>query len=285
MRGHPEAREDYWEHDLEFAPMARACAQRGIEFTTVIWDDPALDAGAFDAFVIGTTWDYASQPRKFLTTLDRLSKRRPLFNAPSVVRWNLEKTYLKDLLAHGVPVVPTLWRPRASATTIVRAFDELGVDEIVVKPQVGASSWRQVRLRRGDPTPDPASLPPGRTMIQPFLHAAEREGEYAFVFFDREFSHCALKVAAPGDYRVQSMFGAKERPHAPSAGELKLATQVLDAVDEPLLYARVDMMRGLDGELGLMELELVEPYLYPEQGPHMGDAFATALERRLGGTL
>jgi hypothetical protein len=38
---------------------------------------------------------------------------------------------------------------------------------------------------------------------------------------------------------------------------------------------------GPDGELVLMELELVEPYLYPEQGPGMGETFAGALERAL----
>ena len=42
------------------------------------------------------------------------------------------------------------------------------------------------------------------------------------------------------------------------------------------------MLPGLDGELLVMELELVEPYLYPEQGPELGARFGEALARRLG---
>ena len=48
------------------------------------------------------------------------------------------------------------------------------------------------------------------------------------------------------------------------------------------LYARVDMVRGLDGELALMELEIIEPYLYPEQGPDLGEVFVEALKEKLG---
>jgi hypothetical protein len=51
---------------------------------------------------------------------------------------------------------------------------------------------------------------------------------------------------------------------------------------EPPLYARIDMVRGKDGRLRLMEAELIEPYLYPWQGPRLGDVMADALVRRLG---
>ena len=120
-------------------------------------------------------------------------------------------------------------------------------------------------------------------MIQPYLPAVASEGEYSFVFCGGELSHCALKVPAEGDYRVQSMYGARERIHRPSAAELERARAVLGVGGgEDLLYARVDMVRGLGGELELMELELVEPYLYPEQGPQLGPAYARALASRLG---
>jgi len=37
---------------------------------------------------------------------------------------------------------------------------------------------------------------------------------------------------------------------------------VLDALDFTPLYARIDLLRGLDGRLKLIELEMIEPYLY-----------------------
>ena len=280
IAGRAETRDDHWEHDLEFPPLRVGCAGAGIELEAVVWDDPALAIDRFDAFVVGTTWDYPEKPARFGERLAAIAERRPLFNPLPTLRWNLHKSYLRDLAACGVAVVPTLWRQRADAESIHRAFDELDAEEIVVKPVVGAGAWRQVRLGRGDTLPPAEELPPAETMVQPFLPAVASEGEYSLVFFGRRFSHCALKVPVAGDYRVQSIFGGTEVPCQPSEAELATARAVVDAVEGPLLYARVDMVRH-DGKLLLMELELVEPYLYPEQGPDMGTAFAAALAESL----
>lgn len=283
LADHPNRRSDHWEHDRQYGPMRAACAERGVDLRVAIWDDPALEPEAYAAFVIGTTWDYAERPEAFLSTLARLSERRPLMNPLGVVRWNLHKGYLNDLAARGAPIVPTLWRERAGEEEIRAAFDELGTDEIVVKPQVGASAWRQARIRRGEPIPRAELLPPGSAMIQPYLPAIESEGEYSLIFFDGVFSHCARKMPAKGDYRIQAMYGGWELTHEPSREDLTLAQRVIDCVGEPLLYGRVDMVRGLDGRLAVIELEVIEPYLYPDQGAGMGEAFASALERRLNG--
>lgn len=285
LKDHPRARPDHWELDREWQPMHAACARRGIELKQAIWDDPSLDAAAYDAFVIGTTWDYPERPDAFMQTLARLSEVRPLMNSLATVKWNLSKSYLRDLEAGKVPTIPTLWRERANAITIERAFDELQSDEIVIKPQVGASAWRQSRLKRGDALPAAELLPPDRCMIQPFLPAILDEGEYSFIYFNGQFSHCARKMPAKGDYRIQAMYGGYEETYQPSANEIEQADATLTAIDEPLLYARVDMVRmpggAGGGELAVMEVELIEPYLYPDQGPAMGDNFAAALEAML----
>lgn len=281
LESNPDRRDDYWEHDRQFNPMRDACRERGIDLQTVIWDDPALDPDDFEALIVGTTWDYVPRADLFLTTLERLSARRPLFNPLATIRWNLSKGYLRDLETSGAPIVPTLWCERADESSVAEAFDAFRSEEVVIKPQVGAAAWRQARLRRGDPLPATDALPPGPAMIQPFLPAIESEGEYSLVFFDRVFSHCALKTPAPGDYRIQSCFGGRERPHDPSGAELKAAQRVVDSVEGPLLYARVDMVRTPRGELAVMELELIEPYYYPEQGPGFEKVFAAALARAL----
>ena len=63
---------------------------------------------------------------------------------------------------------------------------------------------------------------------------------------------------------------------------------MLDALDYTPLYARIDLIRGLDGTLKLIELEMLEPYLYlahsegeagDNKGAHM---LAKALLKRLG---
>lgn len=281
LKGHPDVRDDDWEHAWQLDALRPACLARELDLRVVVWDDPTLDVRVFDAVVIGTTWDYTRQPDVFLRTLAGFAERVPLFNPLPLVRWNLEKTYLQDLAARGASVVPTLWREHADAATIQAAFDTLETDEIVVKPQVGASAWRQVRLRRGAPLPEAVALPPAATLIQQYLPAVTEDGEFSFLFFDRVFSHCAQKLPKAGDYRVQSIYGGKEYVHQPTDDELALARGVIDLVEGPLLYARVDMVRDRSGALALMELELIEPYLHPAQGPGMGALFAQALQRLL----
>jgi hypothetical protein len=56
---------------------------------------------------------------------------------------------------------------------------------------------------------------------------------------------------------------------------------MLPGNDAPL-YARIDMVRGPDGMLALMEAELIEPYLYPEQDAGFGARWAQAVRRRIG---
>jgi len=279
--GSPDEREDSWEHALEMQLLQPACAAAGIELCELVWDAPDWQVEDFDAFVVGTTWDYQEKGEAFLARLSQIEELRPLLNPLATLRWNLDKSYLRELAERGVPTVPTLWIDAVNPTEVEAAFRHWNCDSIVVKPQVGAGAWRQARIERGAALPPASELPLAAAMIQPFLPSAQSEGEYSLLYFDREFSHAAQKVPRAGDYRVQAVFGGRESRYQPSAAELRAAQSVVDAIEGPLLYARVDLMRLNDGQLALMELELIEPYLYPEQGPEMGGAFATALGRML----
>lgn len=285
MKDRPGAREDWVEYELEYGALSKACAAEGIELVSQIWDEP-FDPAGYAGFMVGTVWDYPPKLSGFLATLDRLHETAPVFNPPALVRWNIEKTYLRDLANAGAPSIATYWADQADAATIEAAFAALGADRIVVKPLVGGGAWRQALLTRDEPLPAASELPPAACLIQPFLPSVPEEGEYSFVFFAGEFSHALQKVPRAGDYRVQSLFGASELVHEPREGELDLCRRVLSAAaaitgEADLLYARVDMVRGLDGGLAVMELEVIEPYLYPEQGPDMGAVFVDALKRKL----
>ena len=64
---------------------------RDIELVETIWDDPSFDPSRFDAVVLGTTWDYTDRPEEFFEFLDRTAAVAPVFNPPSLVRWNADK--------------------------------------------------------------------------------------------------------------------------------------------------------------------------------------------------
>lgn len=281
LPGSPDEREDAWEHALEMQLLQPACAAQGIALHDLVWNATDWQIEDFDAFVVGTTWDYQEQSTAFLTRLAQIEARRPLLNPLATLRWNLDKGYLRELAARGVTTVPTLWVESVQAAEAEAAMDRWACDSVVVKPQVGAGAWRQARIERGQPFPSASELPLAAAMIQPFLASAQREGEYSLLYFNRTFSHAAQKVPRAGDYRVQAIFGGSETRYSPTAEELSVAQTVVNAIDGPLLYARVDLMRLDDGRLALMELELIEPYFYPEQGPEMGEVFARALRELL----
>jgi glutathione synthase/RimK-type ligase-like ATP-grasp enzyme len=282
LPGSPNARPDRWELDVQWAALEPACRALDLRLELRAWDDPGLEEAPYDAFVIGTTWDYFNRAAEFLALLDRLAERAPVLNSPALVRWNADKGYLRELASRGVATVPTRWVEALDDQAAAEAFLAFDTPTLVAKPVVGAGAARQVLLHRGEPLPAPELCPPGATMLQPFLPSIQDEGELSLLFIGEDLSHALRKRPARGDYRVQACYGGAEQVHRASLAELELARTVLGALPEVPLYARLDLVRGLDGQLAVIELELIEPYLYPEQGPELGALFARALRRRLG---
>ncbi len=276
MPGSLVRREDAFEHDLMMGLLGRGLHFAGRTLEAVSWDDSSIDWSDFEAAIIGTTWDYAQRIDAFERALTEIAAQTRLLNPAALVHWNARKTYLRDMADRGCATIPTLWPDRATQAECRAAFDGFDTDAIVIKPQVGAGAWRQVMLQRSDPWPHLSDLPEGPAMVQPFVPSIQTEGEYSFLFFNRQFSHAVVKRAAPSDYRIQSSYGGTDVAYVPTAADLASASTAITCVAGDLLYARVDMVRGLDGALLLIELELVEPYLYPLFAPEMGARFAAA---------
>ena len=277
LPGSPIRRKDAFEHDYTLDELRPPFSTRGMEIVELSWDAAGVDWAGFDAVLIGTTWDYWDRQGDFLTRLEEIEAATRLFNPSALVRWNSHKGYLRDLEARGARLIPTLWIDKVTPVTAAEAFEALGSGDLVFKRQVGAGAAGQYRLKPGEPVPE-MSHP---MMVQPYLPAIAEEGEISFVMVDGALSHALLKRPASEDYRIQSAYGGVETPLEPSAADLAAAKAVLAALDEAPLYARVDMLRAEDGGLLLMELELIEPYLYPLQGGGLGERLAEALMGRL----
>jgi glutathione synthase/RimK-type ligase-like ATP-grasp enzyme len=278
LPGSPIRRSDAFEHDRMMDALRPAFKAQGMSVHDVDWADEMVNWSDFDAALIGTTWDYWDHWDTFLETLSNIEAKIPLFNGAKLVRWNSHKGYLRDLEAKGARLIPTLWIDQVTPQNAADAFDTLSSETLVFKRQVGAGADGQYRLRCGDDLPDM----PNPMMVQPFLPKIVEEGEISFIFVDGEFSHALIKRAAKGDYRIQSTYGGTEEAITPSTEDLSDAKAILGALDVPPLYARVDMLRGEDGGLLLMEMELIEPYLYPVEGPELGVRMAAAVKKRLG---
>jgi hypothetical protein len=275
LPGSPTRRVDAFEHDQMMENLSAAFEAQGGRVSAVAWDDPGADWARYDAVMIGTTWDYQDRLDAFLAALAAIEAETRLYNSRALVDWNGHKGYLRDLGARGVRLIPTEWVEAATADVVSGAFDRLGTDDLVIKRQVGAGGEGQYRIRRGEVIP----AMPHPMKIQPFMGNILKEGELSFIFIGGAFSHALLKTAAAGEYRIQSCYGGRETAITPSDADIEAAHAAVAALPETPLYARVDMLRAEDGGLMLMELELIEPFLYPLQGPDLGTRIYEALRR------
>lgn len=279
--GSDRRREDAFEHDVQVAALRPALEAKGYELVEIDWRSPLGAFAEMPLILVGTPWDYQDDESAFLAKLDALEGAgHKVCNSARLVRWNSRKTYLKDLAERGAATIPTIWLENASASDIENALDEFGAERVVAKRQVGAGAEGQSIHQRGQVAANWSM--PHPAMLQPYVAQITSDGEYSFLFVDGEFSHALVKRPAAGDYRVQSLYGGTEGDLTPSAEDLAAAQSIIEAIPHGTpLYARIDMVRGDEGNLLLMEAEIIEPYLYPEQGPQLGPMMADAIERRL----
>nr|WP_298926700.1 hypothetical protein [uncultured Erythrobacter sp.] len=277
-----ERRGDAFEHDLMIAGLEPAFTKQGFELCVIDWEAPIEAFDGIALAMLGTSWNYQDKPDAFVAKLDTLAARGiTVCNSPDVVRWNATKTYLRELGDAGARTIPTMWRESVTAKGALAAMDAFGTDRIVVKRQIGAGALGQELISRGS-LPDDDWVFGHPAMLQPFLPAIAEEGELSFIFIDGELSHVLRKLPAKGDYRIQSLYGGTESIHEPSEDEAASATAIIATLPfPPPLYARIDMLRAEDGALMVMEAELIEPYLYPEQGPDLGNRLARAITNRI----
>lgn len=263
--------------------LAEALATAGLTIEPTPWTDHVEDASGLSGYPVVLpliVWGYHRDHRRWMQACETWAAAGvPMLNPAEVIAWNSDKAYLGRLAEKGVAVPPTIWVDGVTEADVDAAFDRFGTDRIIVKPRVSGGAWKTLRLSRGGRLAD---APDGPAMIQPYLPSIETEGETSLLFFGGQLSHVVNKRPVAGEFRIQVQFGGQyvSLPEPP-AGALALAEQTLAAIDEDLLYARIDMARGRGGEWLLMEAELIEPDFYLGSAPDGGQHFAAAVKARL----
>ncbi|MEU0332986.1 hypothetical protein [Streptomyces sp. NPDC006193] len=271
-------------HDTDLPVLVRALGDAGAEAESRYWDDPAVDWGGYDLVVIRSTWDYSWRAAEFAAWVERAGALTRLANPVPVVRWNTDKRYLGELAAAGVPTVDT--RYVAPGEPAVLPADR----EFVIKPTSGAGARYAARYTPAERDTALRQLArmhaEGLTaMVQPYLPGIDVNGERALQFFGGRLLHASRKAAvlSPGTpYDADKVAHPGLEPWQPTDAEIAVAEKALAAVPgtSGLLYARVDLVDGDDGEPRLMELELVEPnlflWLHPGSLPPVTEAILRA---------
>jgi glutathione synthase/RimK-type ligase-like ATP-grasp enzyme len=271
---------DLCAEEQELVPRLRA---RGVDVQAVPWDRPDVAWDRFESVVLRSTWDYFKRIEDFRAWLDRLEQPRVrLFNPLELVRWNFDKRYLRELELRGTPIVPTAFVEPGQRTTLAALLAERGWERAVFKPAISGGAHRTWSLDRAEASTHEAEfqalLASMAVLVQPFAPEIVEDGEWSLLFFESSFSHAVRKVPAPGDFRVQSHFGAAVTREEPSAELRAQAQRVVDALPVAPLYARIDGIRR-GGAFLLMEVEVIEPYLYLGFAMDRMEGFIDALAR------
>ncbi|KAB1942762.1 hypothetical protein F8271_11305 [Micromonospora sp. ALFpr18c] len=272
---------------LVLAPLAA----RDVTVEAAVWDDPDVDWSSYDLVVLRSPWDYALRRDEFVTWAASVPA---LVNPADVVRWNTDKRYLAELSAAGVPTVPTSWVEPGESWQ-----PPADTGEYVIKPAVSAGSQDTGRYDLADPEHRDLAVAHVRrlstagrtTMVQPYLSAVDTEGETALLYLagpaGLRYSHAIRKgpmLTGPdhgpdGLYKAEEITARTARPDQLAVAERTLAT--VPGGTRQLLYARVDLIPGPDGDPILVELELTEPSLFLGYADGAPDRLATAITTHL----
>jgi len=263
---------------LLIEPLTRA------EFAVRIisWDEQ-IDWKQFDIVIIRSCWDYFTRISEFLEWLHLLEQQKIIvWNPLPILLWNYDKTYLKDLAGKGIATIPSVFLEQNSEHDLGHILEENAWDEAVVKPVVGGNAYGVFLVTREQASVWQSKLDDllrqSGVIIQKFIKEVQAVGEFSIIFIGGEYSHTVCKKPNPGEFR-SNIDGKRTLELITLDDEtLQQAADVCQAVNGPLLYARVDGIK-VGSIFMLMELELLEPLLFFHLFPQGAEIFAHAVKK------
>lgn len=253
----------------------------GIEVVPLIWTEPVPKSG-FDALIMRSCWDYHFDISGFKSFLGQLKDNPlPVWNAPELMLYNLDKHYLLDLQAAGHAVIPSQIMEATEAFTPEQLFAQ-NWQEVVVKPLVSGTGYQTYRLKPNDPVPVGLAEAQAASglLVQPFVPSILSEGEWSLIFFEGEFSHAVNKQPAQGNFLIHEEHGGQTLSKAPPLALWQQAQAFADQQLQACLYGRLDYVLW-ENQWLLIELEVLEPSLYLAHEPAAPARWARAIAKRL----
>jgi glutathione synthase/RimK-type ligase-like ATP-grasp enzyme len=273
------------QHMREEQFLIAALNERGLRTRRVAWSSLEFDWNRTRAAVFRSTWDYFERFPEFVSWVDRTASCTLLINSPELVRWNWDKHYLLDLEHRDIRTPATVFLEPGAGPALPELLATAGWPRAVLKPAVSATGrhtylvnsanagehdklFRELRVREA-------------MLLQEFQEGVLTGGELSVIAIGGKVTHAVRKLPRQGEFRVHDDHGGTVHAHTPSQDEVSFAERAVAACGSVPAYARVDVVRDLDGGLVLMELELIEPELFFRFCPSSAAALAEEVAIRL----
>jgi glutathione synthase/RimK-type ligase-like ATP-grasp enzyme len=272
---------------LEDRLVLEALQNQGLKAIRKSWDDQEFDWSSTKYALFRTTWDYFDRFPEFAKWLEATSQKTQFINSKKLIHWNIDKHYLQDLSKAGVTIPKTYFVESGTQITLEEAFQHaintMGFQpsEFILKPCVSGAARHTYKIKKESIEAHEAVfqklISEEAMMLQEFQENIIKEGEISMMVFNGEFTHAVLKVAKPGDFRVQDDFGGTVHQHEPTQEQIDFATSVVHAAPELPIYARVDIFKDNDDDWALAELEIFEPELWFRLNPKAADILSQSI--------
>jgi glutathione synthase/RimK-type ligase-like ATP-grasp enzyme len=261
--------------------VVEAFEKKGFKVGRKSWSDKNFDWGSTKKVLIRTTWDYFERYEEWQAWLILVASKTELINPLVLVQWNMDKHYLGDLKARGINVPETIYIETGSQASLVQLLENTDWKDIILKPCVSGASRHTYKMNQDNLSEHEALfqslIAKEAFILQPFQQNVVEKGEVSLIVIGGQFTHAVLKVAKPGDFRVQDDFGGQVLPYEPSKEEMAFAEKAVAACRPTPFLARVDIIRDNNGELAIIEIELIEPELWFRLNPQAAEVLAESI--------
>ena len=270
---------------LEQELLKSAFESQGLKVDITYWDNPSYEWQQTKSVLFRTVWDYFERFDEFWDWLEQVKTKTRLINSYELIKWNIDKHYLRDLKNNGIQVVPTYFADRGNNISLQEIANLNDWEHIVIKPAISASAFNTYKITNDEIEQKEQLfhelLQTHDMLVQPFFPTISELGEASLMVFGGKFTHAILKKAKAGDFRVQDDFGGTVHDYNPTQEEIKFAEKVFQSCTSLPIYGRVDIVWDSNKHIYLSELEIIEPELWIRNRPESANKIAEAVNKIL----
>ena len=252
---------------------------------TLIKDWKSIDSNCnkTKVAIFRSTWDYFDNFSLFINWLEKSKSNIRFINSYSLIKWNLDKTYLFDLEKRGINIPRTILVKRKEKISLKDLFSKTKWKEAIIKPTVSGAARHTYRINHNNYLNYESLfldlINEEDFLFQEFMTDITKNGEISLILISGKFTHAVKKTAKEGDFRVQDDHGGKVEIYYPNNEEICFAEDCLKCCDELPVYARVDIVYDNNNKISLGELELIEPELWFRNNPNSAKLLAEEINK------
>ena len=240
--------------------------KKGLKICKKDWNSTNFNWRNTKHAIFRSTWDYFDRFNDFFAWLEENKSKTNFINSYELIKWNIDKIYLKELSKKGINIAPTIFIKKNEKINLELLFNQTRWNDVVVKPAISGAARHTYRINKKNYINYNdlfnKLILNEDFLFQEFLENILTEGEISLILIGGKYTHAVRKIAKKGDFRVQDDHGGTVEIHTSTKDEILFAENCIKLCPKKAAYARVDIIYDNHGKISLSELELIEPELW-----------------------